>query len=311
MATNPYLSPQTKSPQTKSPQTKSPQIESPHTEPNPYLTAALSNTDTAQKMQNLAQLLSGKSYQDSAEEEPAAMLTPRPVPPGTHQGQGGYQSALETAAIAPDTLPEAAQNINTHPVEARDTPSDSGYLSATDTKTPFNHSSRTSGSNYASVADSSAFTAPAEPQHQPLRPPSLGSQSLSSTSLGSTSLGSTSLGSTSSSSQSSNSQSSNSQSSNSHTTAKQPNQQYCSPQETWQAEKVRQQQAQAAEAQAATQRRYLERQAQQFLRNLEQSDVLEGDRMWFEAFAELCPSRLEAAIEFIQTIDPTASRSVN
>ena len=296
MATNPYLSPQT-----KSPQTKSPQIESPHTEPNPYLTAALSNTDTAQKMQNLAQLLSGKSYQDSAEEEPAAMLTPRPVPPGTHQGQGGYQSALETAAIAPDTLPEAAQNINTHPVEARDTPSDSGYLSATDTKTPFNHSSRTSGSNYASVADSSAFTAPAEPQHQPLRPPSLGSQSLSSTSLGSTSLGSTS----------SSSQSSNSQSSNSHTTAKQPNQQYCSPQETWQAEKVRQQQAQAAEAQAATQRRYLERQAQQFLRNLEQSDVLEGDRMWFEAFAELCPSRLEAAIEFIQTIDPTASRSVN
>lgn len=267
MATNPYLSPQIESPQIKSPQI----------EQNPYLTAALSNTDTAQKMQNLAQLLSGESYQASAEGESAA--------PGI-QAQGGYQSALETPAIAPDTLPEAAQNTKTRPVEARDTPSNSGYLSATDTKPPFSHSNyTTSGSNYASVTDSSAFTASAEPQHQPLRPPSSGSQSLSS------------------------------QSASSQTIAKQPHsphpQSYCSPQETWQAEKVRQQQAQAAAAQAATQRRHLEKRAQQFLLSLEQSDVLEGDRMWFEAFAELCPSRLEAAIEFIQTIGPTASRSAN
>jgi hypothetical protein len=64
-----------------------------------------------------------------------------------------------------------------------------------------------------------------------------------------------------------------------------------------------QQQAQAQAQQAAAKRRQLEIRAQQFLAKLDRMDRFEGDRMWFESFAELCPSRLEAAIEFIQTMN--------
>lgn len=90
---------------------------------------------------------------------------------------------------------------------------------------------------------------------------------------------------------------------------------YQSPQATGQAKQAQrrqlQQQAEAAavqrrqaETEATTKRRLLEKQAQQFLDKLDNHEAAECDRLWFEAFAELCPSRLDAAIEFIQTMSP-------
>lgn len=76
---------------------------------------------------------------------------------------------------------------------------------------------------------------------------------------------------------------------------------YLSPEESWELEKKREKQA-VMEAKLLAERQYQqEQQAKKFLVKLEKLDPLEGTRMWFEDFAKLCPSRLEAAIEFLAT----------
>ncbi|MDJ0707738.1 MAG: hypothetical protein QNJ46_31065 [Leptolyngbyaceae cyanobacterium MO_188.B28] len=46
-------------------------------------------------------------------------------------------------------------------------------------------------------------------------------------------------------------------------------------------------------------RKMLETKARDFLKKIDALDPLDGDRMWFEQYAEKCKSRLEASIDFI------------
>ncbi len=92
---------------------------------------------------------------------------------------------------------------------------------------------------------------------------------------------------------------------------------YRSPDEVLQEEATRQQQEQARSRSGAARSRQeairqehlerartrqLESQARAFLKKLDTLDPLNSDRMWFESFAKSCASRLEAAMEFIETV---------
>ena len=46
-------------------------------------------------------------------------------------------------------------------------------------------------------------------------------------------------------------------------------------------------------------RRIVEAKARDFLKKIDALDPLDGNRMWFEQYAEKCKSRLEASIDFI------------
>ncbi len=68
-------------------------------------------------------------------------------------------------------------------------------------------------------------------------------------------------------------------------------------------EAIRQQRLQQEqERQAAEHQRQLELRAGAFLQTIDALDPLDGERMWFESFAELCSSRLEAAMELIAAV---------
>ena len=74
-------------------------------------------------------------------------------------------------------------------------------------------------------------------------------------------------------------------------------------------EAIRQQQLQREqERQAAAQRRQLELRAEAFLKTIDALDPLDGERLWFESFAELCASRLEAAMELVAAVPKDMDR---
>ena len=54
--------------------------------------------------------------------------------------------------------------------------------------------------------------------------------------------------------------------------------------------------------QETEQRQQLESQAKAFLEEIHKLDPLEGDRLWFESFAQHCTSREQAALEFIRAM---------
>jgi|GEM_PF-3913830 len=66
-------------------------------------------------------------------------------------------------------------------------------------------------------------------------------------------------------------------------------------QETIRQQKLKQQR----EQQEAASQRQLKLRAKAFLKKIEALDPLEGERLWFESFAELCSSRLAAAMELV------------
>ncbi|MBO9999844.1 MAG: hypothetical protein J7641_12725 [Cyanobacteria bacterium SID2] len=67
-------------------------------------------------------------------------------------------------------------------------------------------------------------------------------------------------------------------------------------------EQEKQRLQQEREQQEIRERHQLEERAKAFLKQLDKLDSLDSDRMWFDAFAQLCSSRLEAAIEFVKTV---------
>ncbi|NJR65701.1 MAG: hypothetical protein HC772_10820 [Leptolyngbyaceae cyanobacterium CRU_2_3] len=65
---------------------------------------------------------------------------------------------------------------------------------------------------------------------------------------------------------------------------------------------IQQQRLEQEQKQQATAAQHqLELRARAFLRKVNALDPLDSERMWFESFAEHCPSRLAAAIELIKT----------
>ena len=251
----------------------------PSPEQNPYLKAAMADATTAQVVRNLAQLLAETPLPNSGETLVAQTSVPKQPIPGT-QGTGSYASALEfpgpqVAAAPTADISAGSEVVSDYRSIAKTTEANKAETAET-ISSHKEYISLTDSSDYKTTqlqpsSDLASYSAPVSPPmtsssgDRPLSSPAPPSQSP-----------------------------------------------YHSPQEAWQAQvearqaALRQQQlAQAQARQAAAKRRQLELRAQQFLARLDKRNTLEGDRMWFEAFAELCPSRLEAAIEFIQTMEPS------